>query len=389
MKFEAWLSETRRDFHKHPELSHKEIRTTEKISEILEELGLKIKKGLIKKDGINVGLVGLLEGEEKGRTLALRADIDALPIDEKQRDGVDYISENKGVMHACGHDAHTTIMLGVAKHIVENRIKFKGNVKFIFQPADEVGTGAKEMIMKGVLDNPYVDRILACHVHPALNAGEVGIHKERAFALVDGIKFSLRGNGGHIADTRSLGDPILAQAYLVNLLSDLNAENVNKESFSIRISKINAGEKVNIMPNAVELYGTFRGFKTEVRDGVKARLYQICEDVRKSFGLEECELDYFEGCPACINERETSNFIRRISEHTVGVGNTKNLEPLFFGEDFAYFANERPSSIILLGCAHEKGVAQRAHTSTFDIDEKVLKIGVDIFSKAVLEYLKK
>ncbi|MBW3023184.1 amidohydrolase [Candidatus Woesearchaeota archaeon] len=381
-----WLVNIRRDLHMYPELSGKEFRTTEKIAEILLNLGLNVTKGIIGEGDKKVGVVGLLKGNRSGKTLALRADIDALPISEKEKEGNNYASRNKKVMHACGHDVHTAIMLGVAKNIVENDGGLEGNIKFIFQPAEEEGWGAKKMISAGVLENPYVTALLACHVYPALHVGEVGIHEKEASASVTGFKISLEGEGGHVASSNTRSSVILAQANLITLLDSTVNSSPIEEHAMLCIGKISGAEIINVVPDALNIYGTIRYFREGSR--IKRQIKDVCREIKNRFQLKSCKADYTDELPACINNPEISKFMRETAINVVGSKNVRILQPWMGGEDFAYFANERPSSIILLGCSDpEKRIEQDLHSSNFEVDERVLKVGVDIFYKAVLDYL--
>ena len=384
-RFNKWLLQIRRDFHMYPEIAYKEIRTSNKIARILNDLGLEVKTGIGK-----TGVMGLLKGRYPGKTIGLRADMDALPITEKNN--VDYTSKKKGLMHACGHDAHITIMLGVVKYLVDNGLKnlLKGNVKFIFQPAEEGGAGAKAMIEDGILENPDVDRVIACHMFPGLQIGHVGIFETQSHASADAVRLFIKGKGGHAARPELCDDPIVAASYFVTQIQTIASRNITpSDSIVVTIGKFVGGTAYNIIPDSVELLGTVRALDEKVRLKAKHRLIEITKGLKKSFNLKECILDYQDGYPVCINDKKVSLFMKNIASQVIGKDYVHILKPGMGGEDFAYYALQKPSSIIMLGSANKKkGINSALHSSTFDIDEGVLKIGVDIFSRAVIEYLR-
>ncbi len=382
-KLQEWLSDTRRDFHMHPEISHKEKRTTQKIIEILKGLNIDAQPF----DDMT-GAVGLIKGKSKGPTIALRADIDALPVQELG--DVEYASQNKGVMHACGHDANTAIMLGVAKTLMESgkHKDLKGNVKFLFQPAEERGAGAKAMIERQVLENPRVDRIIAGHMSPDLPAGEVGIFRGLGYASADRFSLVITGKGAHGARPEEGNDPIVAGAQFVSGIQSIVARNIKPtEAAVITVGKFNSGAAENVIPESAHLAGSIRALSQEIRLKVHQRLAEFAAGLEKSFNVR-CELQILEGVPTLENDIEVADFLFEVSQSVLGAEQVQYLPPIMGSEDFSYFTLERPSAIMRLGCSNpEKGFTARLHSPHFDIDEHVLGVGTAIFSAAVVQYL--
>lgn len=381
--FREWLSDVRRDFHAHPEVALQEKRTTERIKSILGEIGVEC-------HGFEdmTGVVGLIRGSAPGKTLALRADMDALPVQESN--DIPYRSSQAGVMHACGHDANVAIMLGVAKWAVDSGISqgMKGNIKFFFQPAEEGHGGAKRMIERGVLEDPHVDRVLAGHMGPELPVSTVGLYRDQGYASSDRFRLLLRGKGGHGGRPHQTIDPIVAGAYFVTTIQSVVARNVDPiDAAVITVGRFTSGQAGNVVPEHAELEGTIRALDSRVRDRLWQRIRDIADGIEKTFGIG-CDLEFFEGYPSCTNDREVSAFLREISSDLLGADKVHSLPPTTGAEDFAYFALQRPSAIMRLGCGNKgKGLVHPLHSPLFDIDEGVLMVGVQIFSEAVKRYL--
>lgn len=378
-----WLVSTRNDFHMHPELSNNEIQTTKKIKEVLEDINVDVSEI----DG-STGLVGLIRGKSNDKTIALRADIDALPIQELTE--VPYKSKNDGVMHACGHDVHTTIMLGVAKYIQESGLfrEIKGNVKFLFQPAEENGTGAKIMIDKGVLENPKVDSVLACHVSPDLPVGTVGVSKTLSHASADVFTIVIKGKGAHGGRPNEGIDPIVAGASVVSAVQSIISRNLKPtDTAVITFGKFTAGKAVNVIPEKAYIGGTIRTFEKDVRDLVVERIKEILQGTEKTFQVT-CSLELEGNLPSSVNDEKTSSFLHSVAGDVLGSNNVRYIPPVTGSEDFAYFTIERPSAMIRLGCRNEeKGIIHMLHSPYFNIDENVLLTGVRIFTEAIRQFL--
>jgi len=381
--FSQWLIDVRRQFHQFPEIMFQEIETTRKIKKLLTELG-------IEHYGFEdmTGVVALIRGKKPGRTIALRADIDALPIEEKT--GLPFKSQNPGMMHACGHDANITIMLGVAKYLIESGMvtELKGNIKFIFQPAEEGDGAADLMIKRGVLEDPHVDQILACHLLPSLPVKTAGVHHSQSHASTDPFQLIIKGKGGHGGRPNEAIDPIVAGSYFVTMLQTIVARNVDPlETAVVHVGKFTAGEAGNVIPGQAELTGGVRALNPYVRILLLERLQKIVKGLELTFGVT-CELTFKKGYPPCINDPEVCKYMYEIGVQVLGSENVQYLKPSTGAEDFAFFAMARPSAMMMLGCRNEeKGIIHPLHSACFDLDERVLDVGVKIFTKAVCQYL--
>jgi len=376
-----WLSTIRRDFHSHPELSFQETRTTARILEILGELNIPA-QGFAQ----TPGAVGLVRGSDTGPCLGLRADIDALPVNE--RNDVPYRSKTPGVMHACGHDAHAAIMLGVARCLSRETPDFKGNVKFIFQPAEEREFGAKTLIEQGVLENPHVDRILAGHMGPGLDVGQIGIFKTRGYAAADYFQMTIEGRGGHGGRPHQTRDPLVAGAYFVTGLQTIVSRSLNPvDSGVVSVGQFAAGQTRNVIPQTARLEGTIRTHSDASRDLIFKRLNELARGTELSFGVQ-CNLDIIPDTPGCNNDETVSTFLYEIAADLLGKDKVTWLEPTMGAEDFAFFTQARPSAIARIGCRNiDAGIASPLHSPYFDIDERALDIGVEFFYRAVKAYL--
>lgn len=380
-----WLKDLRREFHRHPETAFKEIKTTAKIKEILTSLGLEIKD----LDGLDSGAVGLLAGRSKGKVIGLRADIDALPIQEMNE--VPYRSQDKAKMHACGHDAHMTIMLGVAKNLIDSGRagKIRGAVKFVFQPAEEILKGAKAMIEAGVLKGPVMDRILACHMWTDGEVGQVGLYKGPSHAATDFFNLTIFGKSSHGARPHKGIDPVVAGAHFVTALQTIVSRNIDPiDTGVVTVGKFTGGTVANIIPDKVELQGTLRAFTNEGRDLTISRLKEMIDGLRTTFRVET-EFEFIEGVAACNNTEAVSEALYEAAVKVVGKKNVAFISRCTGGEDFALFTDRIPGALMRLGCKNPaKGIVHPLHSSSFDIDERVLPIGVEILSRAVMDYLR-
>jgi len=374
-----WLIDIRRDLHRFPELAFNEHRTTRKIAQILESLGAQI----IPFENCT-GLAGLFTGPKKGPTIALRAEIDALPIQELNK--TSYTSENEGKMHACGHEANTAIMLGVAKKMVDEGVinRMRGNVKLIFQPAEEQGLGAKVVIEKGVLEDPYVDRIFAGHMSPDLAVGQIGVFRSLGYASADRFKLEIQGQGAHGARPEEGVDPIVAGAHFVSQIQTIVARNV-KPTYAavVTIGSFLSGKAANVIPHTATLNGSIRAMTQQVRDLLLQRLEAMAIGLEQTFQVS-CQWSLEEGVPPIVCDTKTSEMLFQAAEKIVGKERVAYIEPIMGSDDFAFFTLERPASIIRLGCSNvDAGIIGRLHAPDFDIDEAVLEIGADIFYEAV------
>ena len=384
---QSWLVAVRRDLHRHPELSYQEKRTSEKVADILSELGYRVRRDVAK-----TGVVATL-GDSKRPCLAFRADMDALPIQESEsRLNASYRSVYDGVMHACGHDAHTTIMLGVAKVLAENLELLDRSgicVKFIFQPAEEGGAGARQMIEEGALDSPRPRALLAGHMYSDLEIGWAGVSESLSHASADRFRIRVIGRGGHGARPHQCRDPIVAASYLVNQLQTIVSRWIDAtDSAVVTVGRIAGGSAFNVIPAEVETDGTIRSFREETRQLIWDRIEAVARSCEMGFDVS-CKAEREEGYPPCVNDIEVSRFLREISSDLLGVDRVKIMEPSMGAEDFAFYASIVPGAMIRLGCANRsKGICWDQkndsviglHSPNFDIDEEVLSIGVRIFT---------
>jgi amidohydrolase len=376
-----WLVDIRRTIHMHPELGFEEIETSKLVSEWLERFGLQVKKGIAK-----TGVVGLLQGNQPGKTVAIRADMDALPLNEANP--IPYASKIPGKMHACGHDAHVTILLGVAKFFSSMKDQIRGNIKWIFQPAEEGGGGGRIMVEEGVLDNPKVDAIFGAHVFPQLSIGKVGVCEGEALAAADRFIIKMIGKSGHAASPHLAKDPILAAGHLITQLHSIVSRNVNPlDSAVITVGKVSGGTAFNIIPDEVELLGTLRSLNSRVREEVKSRIEEVAQGTAHSFGMDY-RFDFEYGYPVLINEMEMTKLVIEACSKGIGKGKVENLNPSMGAEDFAYYLEKVPGSFFRLGTGNEeRGIVHPYHSSLFDIDEDVLPFGVEIFVRIIDQYL--
>ena len=381
---EKWVIERRREFHRYPEIAFREEKTAGKVAAILNELSLEVKTGFA-----GTGVTALLRGKEGGKTLGLRADMDALPIEEKNE--VEYRSEVPGVMHACGHDAHTAVLLGVAKHIVDNELQknIKGNIKFIFQPAEEGVRGARAIIKEGVLENPSVDAVYACHVSNDLPSGEIGLYEHISNASSDRFNLTARAKGGHAAYPEKTSDAILASCFFVTQIQSIVSRNIDPtESAVVSVGVLEGGTASNILPDEVSLHGTVRAFSETTRLLARRRLRDFAYALKQSFALEGVDFEYVDGCPPCKNDPEAVSLVRSAAEEIVGEDRTKFLRPKMGAEDFAYFAEKKPAAFFRLGTGNkETGITGGGHQPYFEIDEGALITGVRVFLRAAEKYL--
>lgn len=377
----GWLVEIRRTIHMNPELGFEEVETSSLISEWLEKFGIQVKQGLA-----HTGVVGLLEGKEPGKTVAIRADMDALPLDERNQ--VPYASKIKGKMHACGHDAHVAILLGVANFFASNKDRVKGNIKWIFQPAEEGGGGGRIMVEQGVLENPKVDAVFAAHVFPLLPIRKVGIYEREGLAATDRFTVKIMGKGGHGAQPHLSKDPILAAGHFITQIHSIVSRNINPlESAVVTIGKINGGTAFNIIPDDIELLGTARSLTPQVREDLKIRIEKILQGIARSFGTDY-QFSYEHGYPVLINDPEMSRLVASACSIGIGNENVEVLKPSMGGEDFAYYLQKCPGSYFRLGIRNEeKGIVHPYHSSLFDIDEDVLPFGVEMFIRIIDQFL--
>ena len=362
----------RRYMHMHPELSFQEFETSNYIKSILKSWDINFLDGYA-----NTGILVNLEGKEpSSRVIALRADFDALPILEEN--DVEYKSKNEGIMHACGHDAHTASMLGALKILHTTKDHWRGTIKFIFQPAEErLPGGAKQMIEEGVLENPNVQHVIAQHVLPELEVGKVGFRCGTYMASTDELYVTISGKGGHAAIPSSYNNPIIASSELV---LDLNQFFNDKADAIFAIGYIDGTGSTNIIPNEVNLMGTFRALDESFRLESHNHMNRLVDQVAKKYNIK-IDLNIKKGYPALNNDIQfTLNQMNKAKEF-LGEKNVIDLPIRMTAEDFSYFANAVPSCFYRLGTGNkDKGLIHGLHTSKFNIDEDSLKIGMGLMA---------
>jgi amidohydrolase len=388
-KFLQEVISIRRHIHQHPELSFEEFKTSEFISQRLHELGIPHQTGIVK-----TGIVAIIEGKNPAsKTIALRADMDALPIHEKN--DVPYKSKNEGVMHACGHDVHSASLIGVAKILNEIKDEFSGTVKLIFQPGEEkLPGGASLMIQEGVLENPAPQKIFAQHVFPSMEAGKVGFRSGMYMASTDEIYFKVKGKGGHAAMKGTYNNPILIASKILTELDQKFSQLQKKDSSGdliptvLAFGKFTANGATNVIPDFVDIEGTFRTMNEEWRQ----EAHLIIKTIAEKIAIDEggfCEVNIMKGYPFLVNDVEMTEKARKAAEEFLGKENVVELDMRMTAEDFAFFSQHIPSCFYRLGTANEaKGITSGVHTATFDIDEKALETGMGLMAWLVVNELK-
>ncbi|WNC16149.1 M20 family metallopeptidase [Brevibacillus brevis] len=364
-----WLTSVRRDFHQYPELGMEEFRTQEKIIGYLEEIGIPFYKAA------GTGVVGLIQGGLPGAAVALRGDMDALPIDEVNDTA--YRSKIGGKMHACGHDAHMTCLLGAARILSEHKELLPGTVKLFFQPAEETVGGALPMIREGVLENPRVEACFGLHVSPELPVGKIAVKYGQMNASSDDLHITVRGENGHGAYPHKGRDAIVIAAHVITALQTIVSRNVDpREAAVITLGVISGGTAGNILAREVKLTGTIRTLDKLVRASVKQRVREVAELTAKSLG-GEATVELEEGYTSLINNKAMVDLVKRCGETMLGAEQVRvNDFPMMGVEDFAFFAEHVPSAFYHLGVRNEAaGCTYPVHHPLFDLDESSLAVG--------------
>lgn len=374
----------RRHLHQYPELSYQEKETGKYISGILKKLDIKHETGWA-----DNGIVAYIQGKKSSKkVIALRADIDALPITEANK--VTYKSKNKGVMHACGHDVHTASLLGVAKILNSIKDDFGGTLKLIFQPAEEkLPGGASILIKEGVLKNPKPISIIGQHVHPPLAAGKIGLRPGQYMASADEIYVTVRGKGGHGAMPHDGIDPIVITSHIITSLQQVVSRNANPTTPTVlTFGKINSiGGATNIIPDEVKLLGTFRTMDEKWRHAAHKKMKKMAESIAKSMGAK-CDFNILTGYPSLINEPALTMRVKEFATDFLGKKNVVDLPIRMTAEDFAYYSQKMPGCFYRLGTGNKKkGITSPVHTNTFDIDEESLRTSIGMMSWLAIKEL--
>jgi amidohydrolase len=367
--------EIRHYLHAHPELSYKEFKTSEFIQKKLNEFAIPF--NVI----AGTGVVGLIKGENPdSRVIILRADMDALPI--KEQNEVAYKSINEGVMHACGHDVHTTCLLGAAKILNDLKREWEGTVKLIFQPGEERNPGgASIMIKEGVLENPSPEGIVALHVHPGLEAGKLSFRSGRVMASADEIFITIRSKGGHAAAPHLTADTILIASQLIVSLQQIISRNNNPVSPSVlSICSFQGGNTTNVIPSEVKLMGTFRAMNENWRFKAHQLITKLTIGLTESMGAE-AEINIDVGYPAVDNDEKLTVDAKAFAADYLGNENVSETEIRMGAEDFGYYTQKIPGCFFRLGVRNEsKGIVHNVHTSKFNIDESAIKTGMGVMA---------
>lgn len=372
----------RRHLHAYPELSFEEYRTSEYISSRLREFQIPFRNGIVK-----TGIVATIEGlNPQKRTIALRADMDALPITEKNDKS--YASQNKGVMHACGHDVHSASMLGVAKILHEIRNEFEGTVRMLFQPGEEkLPGGASLMIKEGVLENPVPLSIFAQHVFPSMETGKVGFRKGMYMASTDELYLTVKGKGGHAAMPGEYINPILIASEILRALDEEFRKPAESPTV-LAFGKFIAEGATNVIPAEVKIEGTFRAMNEDWRKEAHKLMVGKASEVAKKMG-GECEFEVRKGYPFLVNNEALTSRAITSAEAYLGKGNVEELPLRMTAEDFAFYSHHVPACFYRLGTGNkQKGITAGVHTATFDIDEQALITGMGLMAWITYNELK-
>ena len=377
------ILEIRRHLHAHPELSFQEFETSNFVASTLEKWGIKHQTGFV-----NTGIVALIEGKNpSSKVVALRGDMDALPIFEQN--DVSYKSKNEGVMHACGHDVHTSCVLGVAKALHALRDEFEGTVKIIFQPGEErLPGGASLMIKEGALENPKPSSIVGQHVMPDLEVGKVGFRPGQYMASADEVYFTVHGKGGHAALPHYNIDPVLITSHIIVALQQLVSRRCKPVTPCVlSFGNVQAHGSTNIIPDKVEVQGTFRTMDEEWRKEAHILMKKMAEEMASSMG-GKCDFRVDVGYPFVYNDPELTALSQQAAREYLGEENVIDLEMRMTGEDFSFYTHHMPGCFYRLGTGNkEKGITSNVHTATFDVDERSLEIGAGLMAYIAFKQL--
>ena len=364
-EFHTEIAEFRRDLHRHPELLYDVHRTAGRVAEKLKEFQVdEIVTGIGR-----TGVVGVIRGSGPGPAIGLRADMDALPIEEAT--GLPYASQNDGLMHACGHDGHTSMLLGAAKYLAETR-QFKGTAVLVFQPAEEGGAGGKAMLEDGLMERFGIEEIYGMHNLPGLPVGQFAIRPGPLLASTDEFRVTIRGRGGHAAWPNDTLDPIVAAAAIIGALQSIVARSIDPlEAAVVSVTQIRAGNTSNVIPDNAWLGGTARALKADVRDLLEQKIKSIAAGVAASYGVS-AEIDYQRKYPVTVNHPDETVFAATIASEIVGSERVDTDTPPILGaEDFSYMLEARPGAFILIGNGDSAGL----HNPYFDFNDEAIPLG--------------
>lgn len=378
----AEVIQNRRYLHQHPELSFYEYQTSGFVAAALDNLGIPYQKMS------GTGIVALLTGAKPSTAVvALRADMDALPIAEANQ--VEYISKNPGVMHACGHDVHTSSLLGTAKILSELKDEFAGTIKFIFQPAEEkLPGGASMMIAEGVLENPKPGAVLGQHVMPLIDCGKVGFRSGKYMASTDELYVTVHGKGGHGAQPHQNIDPVVIASHIIIALQQIVSRVADPKLPSVlSFGKVIANGATNVIPNEVKLEGTFRTMDEPWRKQAHQKMKKMAEGMAEAMG-GSCDFNIVHGYPFLVNEEKLTAKVREFAEDYLGKENVEDLDIWMAAEDFAYYSQAADACFYRLGTRNEeRGITSSVHTPSFDIDENALNVSTGLMAYIALKQL--
>jgi amidohydrolase len=373
-----YLIKMRREFHKNPEKSWHEYETSKMIKEELDKMGIAYQSCT------ETGITALIEGGSEGKTIALRADMDALEIEEETE--LDFKSENKGLMHACGHDGHSAMLLTAAKALMKIKDQLKGNVRLIFQPAEEMVAGAREMVKLGVLED--VDAAFGMHLWSDLTAGKINIEAGPRMASGDYVIIDFKGKGGHGSLPQQTVDPIpAASSFIINSQAVVSRESSPLDPVVFTIGQIDSGTRFNIIPSKAHLEGTLRCFSEESRQQASEAIKRYAEKIAESFRAK-AEVEIKKGTPPTINNAEITEYAKKAAEDIVGSSNLISMEKTTGSEDMAYYLREVPGAFAFVGAGFEEEEKNYPHHHPkFNLNEESLLIGAALYVNFVLEFL--
>jgi amidohydrolase len=383
----AAVTAIRRDIHAHPELCFEEVRTADVIAQTLTDWGIPVHRGLG-----TTGVVGIVKNGSSPRALGLRADIDALPMTEKNQFA--HASRHPGKMHACGHDGHTAMLLAAAKHFAQHR-NFDGTVYLVFQPAEEGGGGAREMIKDGLFERFPMEALFGMHNWPGMQVGQFAVKSGPIFASSNEFRIVIRGKGGHAALPHNTVDPVPVACQMVQGFQTIITRNKRPiDAGVISVTMIHTGEATNVVPDACEIQGTVRTFTLEVLDLIEQRMAEIARHTAAAYGCE-VEFEFHRNYPPTINHPEETAFVRRVMGEVVGPENVLDFEPTMGAEDFSYFLQHKPGAYFLIGNGdgtHREGGHGLGpcvlHNPTYDFNDDLIPLGATLWVRLAEAWLK-
>ena len=381
-RYHGELTALRRDLHAHPELAFEETRTAQRVADQLASWGIEVHRGLAK-----TGVVGVIPGRKAGaKAIGLRADMDCLPMHETA--ARPHKSQHEGRMHACGHDGHTTMLLGAARYLSETR-GFEGTAYVIFQPAEEHGGGGNVMVQEGLFQRFPVDQIYALHNWPGLAAGRIAVRAGPILAATDEIRIDVRGMGGHAAMPHLSVDPVVAAAHIITALQTIASRNVSPlDAIVVSLCSMETSQlgTFNVIPDAVKLVGTVRTFRPETQTLAEKRIREITSAVASGLGAS-AQVEYMRGYPATVNTPKEAEFAARVGERIFGAGNVvREFDATMGGEDFSYMLQARPGAYVLLGQGGEPSGCY-LHNPNYDFNDDVLPLGAGYLAALAEEAL--